>query len=370
MAKNRLYTIPSQHEGNLFGYQLPKGLVEITIKRTGTQYDLLTPSVEWVPDPRFSFALKYESGWFTSDEISIDFTEEGFLKRVYTVIDDQLDEVIGKAVKAGVEIAGMAIPLPTGVRGVEEILFTGKIDPFDAGQITRLNTYLQQIDPSLKMETPCMCEPKAISQPDAGQVNAGILCRPLGTCQLSLSTATGPVTRFVRIPNPEALFLLNVPFAPLVRTTLDVTFNKGIPVSLKVNRPSAANAVADTVLGAISAILELPSKLFQFRINLSNRYTDAAAAQQANQQRMAALAASVASLENTLQYQEQTRASVTSGGSTTRPTPGSGGSTANPGAGAGNAQTGNLAELTNAIQKLRQDVDVIRKRMNADGEKE
>ncbi|MEM7655271.1 MAG: hypothetical protein AAF399_04015, partial [Bacteroidota bacterium] len=296
MARNILASVSGSANGNLYGYQLPKGLVPLTIIKEKGIFRFEVGEVVIVPDPDQQYFFKYQPSPFTSDELNIQFSSEGFLSSLKIAVDDQTGEFISKVVDLGSAIASVVSGPGGGTRSVGQAdegpqeIFSGTIDPFDKSQMEGLNQLLARHGNELEMEARVLGKRQISASDTLGESVSGVYCRPLASCELGLTQGKARTVQVLRMPNPEVLHFVEIPQAPWVKTEVDIQFNElGYPLSIHILKPSSAVAMIQVPLDIIQAIIELPTKLFQFRINLGNQRADAVEAQLANEQRMEAL---------------------------------------------------------------------------------
>ncbi|MEL6674743.1 MAG: hypothetical protein AAFR61_21215 [Bacteroidota bacterium] len=375
MAKFNLSSTSSLAQGNLHYYHLPKGMVHIEITRIGNgenaALQMTAPTVEVVADPAARYFLHYTPNAFTNDDITLEFNEAGFLSRVHTLVEDQSGAVFDKLIELGSAVAEVALPVPK-TRDVGDAgpvtIFSGKIDPFHAESMEDLNTALARIHESCSLKVVDLAGEDAPASTSSKSAQNGIYCRPMGTFSFQLSSPKGTVFHQVRLPHPEQVHFIGFPKGDWVKTEFEVTFDAvGYPNRISLKNPSTALAIISAPINLIKAILELPAKLFQFRLNLDSSQNQAMMRQMElsqeyenlrKQQEMAALA-SAEGPEGAV----GTRGLFSNwfnkgGGSKTSASSG------NAGGGGGTADSAEVAALKDTVQKLQQDLDIMRKRMN------
>ena len=383
MARTFLASSSQADRGNLHAYYLPRGLVTLTIKKQTadglTRYLMETGEVEIAPDPAQLYFFRYEPGWFSHDDVTLEFQENGLLRSVGTVIEDQTGAFLEQAITLGTSLTRvLADPgLPAvGTRSaegmVETLLFEGKIDPLDPADLAGLQAALQQDQPGLRFEAKALT-PAATSSSAAPRESAGIFCRPPAPCELALYLGDVLQGRLIlTLPHKEVLHFVEIPQAPWVKTQFTILFGAtGYPVKIHLDKPSSALEFIKFPVSLLKAILEIPASLFKFRVDLEGNRQAAAQQLFEVEQRMTKLQDEVAKQrESQLQQAEEMVAARTSvpGSSavrgpqnTSRPQPQGGGSSQQ-------TPPANMAEFERILLKLQQDVATMRKRMNKEDE--
>ncbi|TAE48153.1 MAG: hypothetical protein EAZ89_15805 [Bacteroidetes bacterium] len=304
MAKNMLVSTPTPSSGTLHCYHLPKGMVSIKIARQGGSVAFEQPTAELVPDPEHVYYLKYTASPFSSDTLDVAFSEKGFLQSLKTVIKDETGAFLGKIVELGSAVAEVAIAPGVrtrdidGMAAVPVLLFSGVINPFDSKALERVNKALAANSPDMSLifsvEEQSSNISSQMSRNDAA-LRSGVFCKPMGTYDFVLSSGENELFRYeLRLPHKSEVHFIEIPLEPWVQTEFDINFDaSGYPSSIRLVKPSTAMAMIELPLQIIRAIIELPAKLFQFRINLDSSRADALEKQYALEQRFQAHAENV-----------------------------------------------------------------------------
>lgn len=369
MARNILTSLTSSKAGNLYGYVLPKALCTITIHQAGQGYQLAEPEIELIPDPDHQYYFQYNPSIFSSDEIHINFSESGFLSSIRTSIDDQTGEFVAKLVDLGSALTEIISVPPTSTREVPA--FRQKFDPFDKDQLSAVNLQLKQLDDS----APLSLEFKVLGQAARSQKNlredqSGIYCKPMAMGELTLVQGDVSQSHIIRIPDPNNIHFIEIPQAAWVKTDFEVQFNEyGYPTSIHLNKPSSAMAFVEAPLKVVGAILELPTRLFRFQLDLGRRKEQALGEQVAMRESMNALQQRLIEMEEARQQERglfsnwfgsnkknQSSGSSNTGGQNT------GGNSSNQGSNSGGGSFD--PDIDNRVKKLQQDMQVMRKRMS------
>jgi len=364
MARMQLSSSRSLKDGNLYGYTLPRGLINLAIRVEDEQYTLEAGEVVFRPDLSHQYYLNYAGNNLTDDEITVRFTPDGFLRQVHTLVDDQTDQVLDSLIEIGTGVAQIATGMSTRTRSLpqQKTLFEGEVDPFDAVQMAELNTLLQKHDPHLQLVAQMVEDgqegAKATLQATQGQT--GFYYKPFGTCNLSLSYAGGQMRTSLQLPHPNRLAFMKIPQAKWVKTEFRVEFDdRGYPVEIYLRKPSTMLEAVRLPLNIMKALINLPAQLFQFRVNLQQQRTAAQQADLAYERELGEVRRQMETLRTQQQKEEQTR-NLEVGEGTARPVSASGSIPQT------SSSHGDSEELQNTILKLQQDVMILRKRINAD----
>jgi hypothetical protein len=359
MARNILASTRSLKEGNLYGYSLPKGLVGLKITQVGQVYQLRTTSLRLQPDPQHQYFFKYQPSAFTDDDITLEFSSEGYLKKICTIIDDQTDEFINKVADLGTNLAETLAGV--GTRSLaERVIAEVEVDPFDEKAMGQLNAYLKQTDQSMELTARMLGQAASGGEEITQRAQSGVYFKPHGTCELTLSSQAGEFSAQARIPHPHQLGFVAIPQAAWVKTTFTMTFDEaGVPNKIEVKKPSSAMALIELPINILKAIVSIPSQLIQLRVNLQNDRRGALSAQMESDKQMKALQDQLAA------YREEQRATQTrslNGGdngaaSTSQPATRSGGETTP-------VDHAQWSQMQNQVKKMEQDLLTLRRRLN------
>jgi hypothetical protein len=275
MARKILTSTTDSNLGNLHYYHLPKGMLKLKIEITGGAVEITSMERIFIPDPNARYFFAYQPSAFTDDNITIKYGANGFLSSVHTIIDDQTDDFISKIGEFATDALTGALGAPK-TRGEDEampdqVLFSGTIDPLDDIHIERINSSLQKKMKNLVFAVRNLAQ-KAESTPKLERGGEyGIYSRPLGSYEISLSSSSEVISQVVNLPDPDELHFIRIPNPSFVQTDFQIDFNElGYPTTIIIKKPSSALALLQVPLKIISSILELPTKLIQFRINLDN----------------------------------------------------------------------------------------------------
>jgi hypothetical protein len=282
---NILSSSVSPEGSNFYCYHLPKGMLHIKVSeiwQNNSQSFRLEHNTQLIPDPDNRYYLRYNTSSLSEDDVVVEFTPLGFLKSVTTVSEDKTAEVaekIGELITDVAEAAtvpgavgrDLGMRRPDSVRVVYDVVF----DPFDTTEVGRVSKELQSYHPELKFGIKRIRKSKDPETPiDPGSVaNAGIFFKPPEPCEITFSLGENSMERYlVNLPHPERIHYIEVPRARFVKTSFDIQFHEtdAYPVKIHINKPSQALALIEVPIKFLAAIISIPAKLFQFRVNLSN----------------------------------------------------------------------------------------------------
>lgn len=284
MPKNILISSTEKRNDNLGCYYLPKALLDMNIRYTtdemGNPSISFTADVRLVPDTSLRYYLNYNPSWFSSDEITVTFTPEGFLQSIHTKVTDDTAEVVSTVIKSiGSVLTGQGAGV--GTRGLEDgggafempanpQIFKGLIDPLDAKKVELLNQLLAA-HKMMFVVAPVSGDVAAVNRLEVPSEGAGVYYRPFESYQIAIAS-NHPQLRMsdefiVSLPSATAIHCARIPLGRFVENVFDMTFTNGYPQSVTVNKPSSAKAIANIPFDIINAIIAMPSQLLQFRIN-------------------------------------------------------------------------------------------------------
>lgn len=282
MGKPILSSSKGAQDGNLHCYHLPKGILHFFVKRLsgpeGSFYTIETPTVELVPDWNHRYFFQYSPSSFTDDDITLEFTEQGFLSRIHSLIDDQTDEFIEKIAELATTAAEAAMTLPTAfktrgmMQGEEMLVYEAKLDPFREEEVKALNDDLRNyIDPKLSFSATV---PDPVNyQPDPIKTASqqAIYSRPPVLAEIALHHGAIQDRKMIRLPHPYLTHVVEIPRAPFVKTEFLIEFNDmAYPIKINIKKPSTAMAMIQVPINILNAIIALPAKLFRFQFNYDN----------------------------------------------------------------------------------------------------
>lgn len=311
-----------------------------------------------VPDPLHHYFFRYQPSAFTNDQLTLEFSPEGFLRRVSTVIEDQTGEFIKRIGELGSTLATSLGTTRELAPAEVKDLFNGQIDPFDEKVMEAINKGLQQQVGGMTLSARMLGV--EVSATEGPQSNAsGIYYKPLGTCELTLSYDGGSTSTTARIPHPHLLGFITIPQGAWVKNTFEVTFDEtGMPATINLQKPSTALAAVEVPINILKAIIAIPTQLIQLRVNLQNTRQQALTDQLAADKKMAEIESE---LDTYRKEQQATNAAKVRGGI---PGAHSGTDTRSLEDASQGDATVNNGELEERLKTLEQDLLVLRRRMN------
>ena len=305
MAIKYILTSSKSAFGSNFNcYILPKGLVKLKLFRAAQVKDGQTRyafrfehEIIQTADPRHRYYLQYRYNAWTDDTVSVDFTPEGFLSKVYTLTEDKTGEILGKIGELGKQIAGIISGIPDFVdRDIarEVLVYQVTFDPFISTELEQVNQELERFKspnnpsffPSVEIrlfdeQESTMSIGKPILQTDNGN---GIFCKPMAAAELTFKAGKSAERHYITIPHPYKVHLVEVERPRYIKYSFTMEFDKGFPKSISLTRPSQLMAFVNIPIKVLSSIFSIPSKLLPFNINLDNtKGASAAGADQVGQ---------------------------------------------------------------------------------------
>jgi hypothetical protein len=289
-------------------YSLPRTLLSFYSTYSGSsdgkpaRYELSDISPEVTVDEVGPFCADFPvSGWST-DKINVQRTENGLLKHVSTSNEDQSLKIAEKVVGAAAAIASSESG-QRGAVGIVEKKFIRRypqVDPFDEAQMRSMNNSLMEdgyciyIDPTddpvvdnwqstlcpgvvargtavVRTESALRHAVRAAPPKTAGA--RGLIYRPLLTHRIvtmkrNENSAGGHwefhASQYMAMTNGAPFFLLEIRRSPFVTRTFDAVFDLGVLQSVKISKPSEAEALSGFVLSTAQAIIAVPVRALVF----------------------------------------------------------------------------------------------------------
>ncbi len=275
MARKILTSSRVPKEGNLHYYHLPKGLLDVTLSSRmyeGSNVFEIEAKERHIPDPDHRYYLRYHANPYTNDKLEIEFHPSGFLKRVSAIIEDKSLEVIDQAIKVGEEVTKALV----GTRSVVEkqVLFQAAVDPFDDESMNRLNNHLQRLETGLSVEIAPITNKK--DTPDKYEAprdnDNGIFCRPAEPYEWIIKTQNIEQRSIVMLPHPTIIHFIHLPSTRFVTNEFLIEFDTlGYPMKINLGKPSQALQILEIPIKILNAIVSIPAKIFQFRIDYRSK---------------------------------------------------------------------------------------------------
>lgn len=252
-------------------YYLPKGLLELTVSRRkfeGTSMIEVDAKERHIPDPDHRYYLCYHANPFTHDKIAIEFHELGFLKKLSATIEDKSLEVIDKVFKVGEEGTKALVGLRSVVE--KEQIHKATIDPFDKGDLQRLNNELEFLNTGMTVSISSMkrADDLPVEYKAPEKTDHGIFCRPSEPYELIIQSGKVEQRQIVLLPNPDIIHFIHLPSTRFVSNEFLVECDPlGYPIKINLGKPSQAIQILEIPLKILQAMIRIPAEIFQFRIN-------------------------------------------------------------------------------------------------------
>ncbi|MER8859038.1 hypothetical protein NKI09_15450 [Mesorhizobium sp. M0757] len=286
-------------------YTLPKGELVMRIERKSLgndgnyHYELSegksaekSDLIAFIGDNRY--CLDFRSNGFYADSIGVTRDSSQLLTRVYSNTEDKAKGVI-QAVAEGV---GTVIAAGSGARrfssddnGTQEVVQL-RFDPFDQDLLTQINDailytghciYIEsEGDPYVPLWMLDQCTNKKVvrsthaegNAPDkiklaAGSGRFGIFYKPVLPHTLVILKKDDPTSaqswrvwkkKVIELPNRAPPFMIEVKRGLFTDRKTDITFQSGMLQSVKVDKKSELNAVADILVSVAQIAVQIPAK--------------------------------------------------------------------------------------------------------------
>jgi hypothetical protein len=296
-------------------YALPRHLLafDVTLTEGGTgpsHYDITTPvGTPAQADPHAIYCLDFLGSAWADDKVQVKRYASGpndpdapqlLLSRIDTLVEDKTLEIASAVVDA----AAAAIAGAGGQnRGAIGLSGTGsnrtydyahfEVDPFDKPWMSRINKALDPMDHCIFLDPTDdpyvpewqgdLCKGYGISDdgafpyygaaainprlPPRSMGAKGVLYRPLLTHKLIIMKRNrdpvGPEwqlfgTQRVAMANAAPAFLLEVKRSAFVARAMSISFDHGSLFSIRLSKPSEANAFAGFVLRTVQVVVSIP----------------------------------------------------------------------------------------------------------------
>lgn len=284
-------------------YSLPKGelVMHIDRKNVGTayRYELSegeaagkTDLIAYTGDDRY--CLDYRNNGFYADSIGVTRDSSHLLARVYSNAEDRAKEVI-EAVAEGV---GTVIAAGSGARnfgaednGTQQVVQL-RFDPFDRDLLTQVNEAIRYTghciyiesegDPNVPLWMLDQCTSKknvrsANTEEDIGgkirlvadSGRFGVFYKPVLPHTLVILKKDDPTgslpwrvwkKKVIELPNRAPPFMLEVRRGLFTDRKTDITFQSGMLQSVKIDKKSELDAVADISVRIAQVAVQIPAK--------------------------------------------------------------------------------------------------------------
>ncbi len=279
MARQLFISSTDPGIGNFHYYNLPKGLIEITLEDNGSYSFKVEKKI--VPDPDHRYFLQYTNTGRSNDKVNIKFNEEGYLSYVNIDSEDAALKVIEKVVES---IKEAVLPGTRGIGDAPNILIKETFDPFNEKEVAAVVAKFQRIKglETFFIDFKSLAKKKMKAKTADSQY--GILCKPMELCEFRYgirgdaekNESDSDTQMLLQLPHPDVTHLISVPNAPFVKSVLTIQFNEyGYPNDINIDQPSWWLEVAGMPSKILKGLFALPSQLIQLRVNYMNDTTDA-----------------------------------------------------------------------------------------------
>lgn len=302
-STNILSSSKSAIGSNINCYFLPKALVKLKLFRAeqlvnGTKkYSFrFEHSIIQTADTRHRYYLTYSASAWTDDTVAVEFTPEGFLKRVQTITEDKTGDILEKLGELGKQLAGVVAGLPefTDRDMIPEMLvYEVTFDPFISTELEQVNTELSNFKsphnpaffPSVEVRLFEEQEAPAIGKAVSNLQNGyGIFAKPMASAEICFKAGKAAERHLFALPHPYKVHLIEITRPRFIKYSFAMEFENGFPKSINIQRPSQLLALVNIPIRVLGAIFSIPSKLIPFNINLDNTKVAAATTQAATAQ--------------------------------------------------------------------------------------
>ncbi|MFN0200487.1 MAG: hypothetical protein ACKVTZ_03155 [Bacteroidia bacterium] len=220
-----------------------------------------------IADPAHRYYLTFNASAWSDDTVKIEFSPEGFLKRIETITDDKTGAIIEKLAELGTKIAEAAAMIPEFVdRDMVEtkMMYTTVFDPFNLVEMQRVNQELAAINKSVSVEVRLI--DVADIDDKKGVINfdkpvGGIYARPIASAELTMKAGTSIQRHLFTLPHPLKVHFVAMTRPRFIKSSFSMDFDMGFPKSIAVQRPSQLLSILQVPINVLSTILALPSKL-------------------------------------------------------------------------------------------------------------
>lgn len=278
----------SYHSGG--AYSLPMTMMTLTVK-SNDKGDITVdqPTLTRVPDGKMLFNLDYLADITSDDTFKVELDESGFLKQVTVAADDKKGPII-EILASTVLTLMTGIPVNVGELSQNDkralvnrggILLQQTINPNDDVELRHLNTRLLKYGLSVDVAlfgTGQNTEKLPPSNDSSDRT--GIFYRPLRPYIVSIKAqdkSTQDWETFgayiIHTENASPLISVDISRSYFVKRETTLMFNKGILTSAELKKPSEILGLVKIPLDIANAIVDIPARLLQFRIDYSNKQT-------------------------------------------------------------------------------------------------
>lgn len=272
MARKILTSSLSAAGSNFHYYQLPKGMLKVSVIQNAQGQSRIEAQELIIPDPAHRHYFQYHANAFSDDRIDIKFTPQGFLKRIDTTMEDKTAAVVEAVVDTVAEVVKGAVGLKS--VGQDQTIFEETIDPFDETTMARINGVMKDLGVNFELSIQSLggLETEEVFEKEVGENKFGIFCRSIEPYEFIVRLGKQERRQLVMLPHHKITHFVEIPYARFVANKFTMEFNDtGYPMSIHVEKPSQALAAIEMPLRIIKAILDIPAQIFKFRIDYNSQ---------------------------------------------------------------------------------------------------
>jgi hypothetical protein len=272
----------NQPEPNAIGYNLPKGLIKLSINEKEGNYEI-TYTVNFVPDENYLYTLAYLPKATTDDTINITVGANGLLQSITTTTIDRIPEIVQKiaelvptALKSFIPSAKVS-ELKLKIKHLDVIF-----DPDDMEAVKKLQERLLEEQGAIFEVEQLFLEKQNPSEPFASPHS--VYYRLLVPYRITLRFTSGDNyferSEILYIPNRHSPILsLDIRRAAFVTKTHTLTFSNGVLISSAMTKPSEVLGFMSIPLDVAKAIVAVPGSIVKFRIDTTTQSKELVKAQ-------------------------------------------------------------------------------------------
>ena len=285
-------------------YSIPTALLSLTVQlkypsAALTDASQLKPgvvsmsvtSIEVLLVPAAHIPIHFKGSIYSTDNVTIDVNEKGFLTQVAVDVDDQsgdffnkLTDIVGAGVKAAAVYPATILSIDSTSKEVTQDINV-VLDPYSTGDTIDpiLGITGDEITLSIVNQGVATTPTNTSLATDIVAKCSGTICYPvLVSKSIKLSGPAGTEDqKIVIIPDPGNLVIIDLERAAAVKKTVTADFTNGMLTKLVLDKPSEALAVANIPFNILTKIIALPSELIQLKIDTSTNEKDLLEAQKA-----------------------------------------------------------------------------------------
>lgn len=269
-------------QGNLPAYNLPKGLLKLSLWQNPNFQNPEVPIFELrqelkiIPDPDHRYYLRYTNPGNYSDTLSVNVSAEGYLTSIDATSEDATPEIVQNLLDMIKQAAIPSLP-PSGSRSADGALtmpveiFQATFDPFDAEELTEVNNAIRALVGEFSLNVKVLGK-NGTEKHQPGSDIEGIACRPMCTAELRFNMRGAQRSQLIEnFPHPHVVQVIALPRAPFVKSTVKLAFTPlGYPISVQLDHPSWVAAATRLPGRILSGIISLPAQLVQLKLNYSS----------------------------------------------------------------------------------------------------